>query len=258
MLSPMKVCFALPLLLLAVGCDDPAAKPAPSATPSVRAVATTAPILPSADPVEAPKPVVKRECKSGSQVDFADAEVEAEARRKLQKEKGALTTADLAKVKSLKLSSVSLDSLDNCVFPHLKSVQGLFFGRGKITNLEPLSELNTLLDLKLAYNPVVDVTPLSELSKLDRLDLGHTQVRDLKPLAALTELTDLQLDDTPVDDLTPLSALTKLEKLSIQRTRVKDLKPLKSIKSLKFVYINGAPIDEPFAISRQGLKVVDQ
>ncbi|MCA9626194.1 MAG: leucine-rich repeat domain-containing protein [Myxococcales bacterium] len=248
----------LPLLMLAIACDEtPADKPAPSA--SVQAATKLPSALPLPEPKqEEPPPVVKRECKEGAAVDFGNADVEAEVRRKLQKEKGTITKPELAKVKSLKLSSVSLDSLDNCVFPHLSHVQGLFFGRGKIRDLEPISELTTLLDLKLAHNPITDVSKLEKLTKLDRLDLGHTQVRDLKPLEKLTELTDLQLDDTPVSDLTPLSKLTKLEKLSIQRTRVKDLKPLKELKSLKFVYINGAPVDEPFVIMRPGLKVVDQ
>ncbi|MCA9640335.1 MAG: leucine-rich repeat domain-containing protein [Polyangiaceae bacterium] len=248
----------LPLLMLAVACDEaPADKPAASA--SVQAATALPSAVPTPEPKkEEPPPVVKRECKAGNVVDFADADVEAEVRRKLQKEKGDITKAELGKIKSLKLSSSSLNSLDNCIFPHLTHVQGLFFGRGKIRDIEPLAELTTLLDLKLAFNPITDIAKLEKLTKLDRLDLGHTQIRDLKPLEKLTEITDLQLDDTPVDDLTPLAKLTKLEKLSIQRTRVKDLKPLKELKSLKFVYINGAPVDEPFVIMRPGLKVVDQ
>lgn len=239
---------AFGLLVLLGACEDPP-KPdaaAASATPS----AAPAPTPTSAPAPEAEKPpppkVTKRleDCPKGPNVTFDQKEIEAEIRKKLQKPDGAITGADLKKVKSLNLSNVKLAGLDVCVFSQLTGLKDLFLGPGDFDDLSPIASAKDLESLAASRNQVKDLTPLAKLSKLDRLDLGRTQVSDLKPIAGLTSLTELALDDCPVEDLSPLVQMTKLEKLSIQRTKVKDASPLKALKKLKFLYVNGTPADE--------------
>jgi internalin A len=255
---------ALSVLSFLVACDEKKPEPdkaKPAATPSA-----VIPAPPAASEVaheeEAPVKKEPKVCKPGSVVDFdGNAALEAQVRLKTAKEKGDVTVADLAKVKSINLSQSKVDELDPCIFPHFKNMKELFLGPGKVEDLSPIAGLKNLEALRASLNRVSDLKPLSELSKMDRLDLGHTRVMDITPLANLTELSDLQLDDTAVSDLKALSECKKLERLSIQRTNVKDLAPLRGLDKLKFVYTSGAPIQDKFALAplvTKGLKVISE
>lgn len=252
---------AFPLVIaLVAACDEPkpdakAAKP--SATPSV----AVAPPTPTPAVTEAAAPPKKKDvvCSKENTVTFADPKFEAAVRVQAQKPDGALTKADLGKVKTLKLTETKLDELDPCIFPLFTSVKGLYLPPGKIEDLSPLKTLTTLESLVAAVTNVKDLTPLSGLAKLDRLDIGRTPVKDLTPLSGLTNLTELQIDETEVTDLTPISKLTKLEMLQMKRTRISDLSPLKDIKTLKKLFIDGSSASGKAAgLGIPGLKVHDE
>ena len=264
MLQPWKLGLSAILAALSlVGCDKPAPKPEPAKeTPAAKTAEPAAPATPAPEPAKAEaKPKKKLEdCPKGATVSFDDKALEHEIRKKLQKEHGDVSKAELKRLKSVNLSLAKLDQLDVCVFTHLTGLKELFLGPGQIDDLSPIAGATQLESLRASLNPIKDVTPLGKLKKLDRLDLGRTQVEDLTPLSGLTTLTELQLDDTQVADVAPLAKLTLLERLSLQRTQVKDLSALKDLKKLKFVYVKGAPVaDEPvlFAPLRaNGAKVV--
>jgi internalin A len=239
----------LGLVLSLSACDDPPktdTAASASAAPAHSVAPPPAPTqAPEAAPAAPPKVTKKLEdCPKGPNVEFEQKEIEAEIRKKLQKPDGALTQADLKKVKSLNLSNVKLAGLDVCVFSQLTGLKDLFLGPGEYDDLSPIAAAKDLESLAASRNQVKDLTPIAKLTKLDRLDLGRSQVSDLKPIAGLTSLTELALDDCPVEDVSPLVKMTKLEKLSIQRTKVKDASPLKALKKLKFLYVNGTPADE--------------
>ncbi|HEY6561010.1 MAG TPA: leucine-rich repeat domain-containing protein [Polyangiaceae bacterium] len=242
--------------------ETPATKPAPPPAPAPSAAL---PLMPSAAPVEA-KPAVRRkkaeDCPETGPVVFDDSAFEAEVRKKVDKASGDITRADLGKLRALNISSVKLDQLDPCIFPHMKGLKELYLGPGEYDDLSPLAGLTRIESLRASISQVRDIKPLAEMVKLDRLDLGRTQVMDLAPLANLKVLTELQLDDTQVEDLTPLSKATKLERLSIQRTKVKDVSKLKGLKSLKFLYIAGTPLDDdPMSVAplrKSGVKIIAQ
>ena len=251
--------------LAALACEGE--KPAASETASASAAAAV-PSTPPPPPTPPRKPdagapkKAPRECKPGPVVDFGgDAALEAQVRLKLSKEKGDIKVSELGKVRSLNLSQAKMKELDRCVVPHMKTLKELFLGPGRLKDLSPISELTGLEALRASLNPIESVEPLAKLTKMDRLDLGHTRVTDLKPLAGMEALTELQLDDTPVSDLTPLAKMTKLERLSIQRTNVKDVSALRGLTSLKFLYTSGAPIDDLSVLgplTARGLKIVQQ
>ena len=250
-------------LVTSSACEEPpkptAAKP--SATPAA---------LPSAAPSAEPEKKVKKkprkkpeDCPKGNVVKFDDPKVEEAVRFKLQKAQGDITKAELGTLSSLNLSQLPVDELDICLFPHMKSLKELFLGRGNLDDLSPISELTKLESLRASMNRVRDITPLAKMTKMDRLDLGLTQISDLKPLAELTALTELQLDDTPVEDVSPLAKHTKLERLSLQRTRVKDFSSLKDLKGLKFLYVKGSPgefdaMGQLGGLTQDGLKILAQ
>ncbi|MEO8900826.1 MAG: leucine-rich repeat domain-containing protein [Polyangiaceae bacterium] len=257
---------ALGLVFALNACDDPPKpeeKPAASAAP-VAPPPAPAP-TPSAAPVAAATTPPKKtlaECGKGPNAEFDQPGLEAEIRKKLQKPDGAISLADLKKVRSVNLSQAPRTAaLDVCTFSHLTALKDVFLPPGDYDDISVLAGLSDLESISAAHNNVKDVSSLSKLKKLDRLDLAHTQVTDVTPIAQLTTLTELTLDDTPITDISPLAKLTKLEKLGIQHTQVKDASSLKALKKLKVLYAAGTPADEDGVtlapIKGNGTKVID-
>jgi hypothetical protein len=111
-----------------------------------------------------------------------------------------------------------------------------------ITDLSPLSELSNLQSLDLMGTQVDNLSPLAELINLQSLNLWKTKVTDLSPLAGLTNLQALDLSRTRVMDLSPLSKLINLQYLSVINTNVSDLSPLTSLTNMQYLYISGTKV----------------
>ena len=234
------------LFLALLGACEEAKKP--EAEPKATAAATPTPTptpTPAPTPTESAKPPrVKKtlaDCK-GDEVTIDIPAVEKAIREKLPKPAGAITKADLKKLKSLNVSQAKLPELDPCVFAPMTNLKELFLGEGEYDDLSPLAGMTQMESLRASISQVKDITPLEKMKRLDRLDLGRTQVKDLKPLEKLTLLEELQVDTTEVEDLTPLAKCTKLKTLSVKNTKVKDATPLKGLKDLKMFYISGTPL----------------
>jgi internalin A len=246
---------ALLFATLALGCDesknDKGAAPTASASapPVASAVPSAPPPAPPPPPVVMIKKKLATECKPHpATVDFSDQpDLEREVRRKLGKETGGITPADLAQIKSINLANnVKVHQIDPCIFPMFTSLKDLFLGSGEYDDLTPIQKLTTLESLRISFSVVKDLHPIEGLKRMDRLDISHTLVGDdeFKSVASFVNLTELMLDETQIGDLTPVANLRKLERISIKKTSVKSLAPLAGIKTLKFVYIADTPVTD--------------
>jgi len=225
---------------------------------SASAAPTTPPTVASTTPPPAPK---KKAWKCSAQanatasvVDFGgDSALEKEVRIKIAKPDGALTPADVAKVKSVNLNKPEYgmtDELNPCVMPLMTGLHDLFVGGGAglgdsdLDDLSPISNLPSMVTVVAVHNKFKNMDQLKKLVHLDRLDLSHTQIENLDVVGLMTDLTELAIDGTQVTDLKPLAALTKLTKVSLESTSVKDVSPLKNAKNLKLLDITGTPVTD--------------
>ena len=103
---------------------------------------------------------------------------------------------------------------------------------GPVDDLSCLTGLTHLKKLELFDQGIDDLSPLSGLTDLEELDISGTKVNDLKPLSGLTNLRKLNISRTQVEDLTPLSKLLKLSELDMWETQVEDLSPLDGLPEL--------------------------
>jgi internalin A len=197
-------------------------------------------------------------------VDFGDdAALEAEVRKKLGKDGGAITPSDLGQIKSINLATAKVHQIDPCIFPMFTALKDLFFGPGEYDDLTPIQKLTTLESLRLSYSQVKDLHAIEGLKKMDRLDLSHTLIGDaeLKSVGSLTSVTELMLDEDNVTDLSPIANLKKLEKLSIKKTAIASLAPLSQLRTLKILYIADTPISDITPVQPLipgGLKIIHQ
>jgi internalin A len=265
----MNTTIAALLLIspFALMCDESKNDKPVAPAPSAAALAETIPTPPPAPPPP-PAPAIKKKLASDCKphpatVDFTDQpDLEREVRRKLGKEAGGISPAELAQIKSINLANnVKVHQIDPCIFPMFTSLKDLFLGSGEYDDLTPIQKLTTLESLRISFSVVKDLRPIEGLKRMDRLDISHTLVGDdeFKSVASFVNVTELMLDETNVSDLTPVANLRKLERLSMKKTRVSNLAPLSQTKTLKFIYIADTPVSDitPVqALMSNGMKLI--
>jgi|TARA_B100001971_G_scaffold212606_1_gene243262 hypothetical protein len=117
--------------------------------------------------------------------------IERVIRQVLNKPKGALTAADLKKVKALDLQGFNL------------------------TDITPLAKLTELERLMLSYNKVQDLKPLKGLTKLKRLHMGENQITDITPLGTMTQMEWLYLEKNRIKSAEILAKMKLLKGIDL-------------------------------------------
>jgi len=121
---------------------------------------------------------------------------------------------------------------DLTCFPHLQ-VLGLA-GPG-VCAIPDLSSHSDLTALRINDATVTNLTPLSALTQLERLNLdGLRDLCDLSPLQGLRNLKELSIQNCrQLTDLSPLAGLTNLTTLDLSYCKsVSDLSPLAGLTNL--------------------------
>ena len=101
-----------------------------------------------------------------------------------------------------------------------------------ITNLTGLEYATNIRSLLLYLNPIVDISPLVHLTKLQGANFWECRISDISPLAKLTNLTYLHLQVNKIVDLNPLANLINLRELWINNNSVEDITPLANLTQL--------------------------
>lgn len=108
-----------------------------------------------------------------------------------------------------------------------------------VTDLTPIASLTRLHTLDLSRCCATDLAPIAGLSGLRRLYLDDNLdfVQDISPLSQLTDLERLSLQQCFLTDLTPLSSLTNLTYLNLKHTRATDISALATLSKLEHLWL---------------------
>ena len=189
----------------------------------------------------------------GSEVVLPDANLRGVVAHVLGKGPGdAITVGDMLTLRSLDFREYlrAQGTLHATESGGIRELEGLQFARG-------LEHLNVAADTAVAgghlhLNAVSDLSPLSRLTNLVRLDLGVNNDRgpDLSPLSGLRNLEALRCWNCGIADLAPLANLKGLASLSLYFNRIADLTPLSALRDLRSVYLSGNAIEDvqPLAV----------
>ncbi|RYD23181.1 MAG: NACHT domain-containing protein [Verrucomicrobiaceae bacterium] len=118
-----------------------------------------------------------------------------------------------------------------------------------VTDLSPISKLKDIRRLQLSSTQISDVAPLSKLTKIETLFLAYTKVRELSPLSKLVNLKHLDLEGSDVTDISPLAKLPRLVHLDLSNTEVADISPLKDLRMLTDLVLAETNISDLSVIS---------
>ena len=106
-----------------------------------------------------------------------------------------------------------------------------------VIDLSPIENLSNLRELKLFGVPFQDINPLGNLSDLENLWIETVTIESIEPLGKLKKLRNLTICYSLAKDIEPLRNLTNLEFLSFERSMVSDFKPISDLPNLKILKI---------------------
>ncbi|MDE0423364.1 MAG: leucine-rich repeat domain-containing protein [Candidatus Poribacteria bacterium] len=152
-------------------------------------------------------------------------------------------------LEQLKLRSELITDLSDLArsIGRLKTLKEIWISGKMISDFSPLAELAHLEGISIWELAIDDISPLSALTNLRWLDMGHNSgvVSDLSPLANLTNLKRLVLYSMgDLSDLSPLVNLTNLRDLSLQHNRISDVSPLTSLSHLEHLSLEGNNVSD--------------
>ena len=189
---------------------------------------------------------------------FRDPELRAAVEEALGKLTGsAISEEEMSSLRELDASGRGIRDLTG--LEQAVGLEELRLGINRLTDVEPLAGLKNLRFLVLSSNPGLEnVRPLSELTKLNHLELDYSGVTDVAPLSGLTNLNRLHLNYNEVADLAPLAGLVGLNHLDLGRNRITDLGALSGLTNLNHVDLNENEVTDLGPLARlTGLEYLD-
>ena len=143
---------------------------------------------------------------------------------------------------------------------NLKSLTGI---RLRVEPPGNLSSIAELINLETFFywgsgEPVPDLSPLTKLPKLAKIDLGRGSKVDLSPLSELTTIKELWLHECGISDLSFLEKLTTLERAHLGRNDISDISALSALPNLKWLDLSNNQISDfsPLDGVREQIKLI--
>ena len=174
-----------------------------------------------------------------------DVNLEARIRQEINYKEGNLTADKLLMLDSLsnynfalKNKIVSLKGMENCI-----NIIFLGLPNESIMDLKPISNLTKLeyLDLNQNYT-IEDISSIYKLTNLKKLILYSNPIKDISGIGNLIKLTELHLEFTPISDLSSISSLVNLEILYLsgvgEGITFNSIEPIKSLIKLRHLHLN--------------------
>ena len=169
-------------------------------------------------------------------VKFPDPNLEQAIREEL----GLSSELPIAQQEMLRLSRLHsqegrIESLTGLEYAH--NIDYLAVAHNPIQDLSPIFNLTRLRTLALSEIPIEDPTFLKNLTELEKLYIGGCGITDLTVLQHLTKLRKLWAGHNRIVDISPLANLTQLERLRLHRNYIVDVSPLANLTALTELHI---------------------
>ena len=125
-----------------------------------------------------------------------------------------------------------------------KKIKELYISDPNVYNISLLSKLTNLEKLEFYNVKVRNLEPITKLTFLKELRLRKLPAGNLYPLRNLKNLKKLRLYEMPVSDIEPLRNLTKLEEIKMYDVEVRNLDVLFNLENLKVLWLLTVPVSD--------------
>ncbi|CAL6084684.1 Conserved_hypothetical protein [Hexamita inflata] len=137
------------------------------------------------------------------------------------------------------LHNIELDKnavKDNTCFKALNNVTELRMINCQQNNIQSVRYLVNLQILHICRNNIDKITPLSQLHFLRELYISRCNLdNDISALSCLTQLYRIDMDYNRICDITPIRYLVNLEMLCMSNNHITDISILRNLVNLEFV-----------------------
>jgi len=177
---------------------------------------------------------------------FPDTRLRAVIREEVGKAFGWIQLSDLEGITYLDAHYRNINNitgLEKCT----EIAELWIFGNYELSDITPLSSLSKLDKISLFWCDVSDVAPLANLTNLQYLDLYGNTICDISHLSNLRKLSHLDLDNNNIEDISIIVNLFSLNELKLARNRIADISPLLKNEGLgegDVVSLGGNPLNE--------------
>jgi hypothetical protein len=131
------------------------------------------------------------------------------------------------------------DSVDLAKLYKFVAVDSLnLSGKSQIKHLKPLSELRDLKFLDISNTTIEDLSPISNITFLETLNLSSTPTAAIKFIKYSDRLRDLDISNTKIEDISELANLTNLQVFKASNTSIQSFAVLNQFKGLKTLDLN--------------------
>lgn len=131
------------------------------------------------------------------------------------------------------------DSVDLAKLYKFVAVDSLnLSGKSQIKHLKPLSELRDLKFLDISNTTIEDLSPISNITFLETLNLSSTPTAAIKFIKYSDRLRDLDISNTKIEDISELANLSNLQVFKASNTSIQSFAVLNQFKGLKTLDLN--------------------
>jgi hypothetical protein len=204
------------------------------------------------------------------QVHFPDPTLERLVREAIGRPTGPITRSALFRLTSMEARSKyvettvsSIAGIQECEALERLALHSLW----SATDLRPLARLGRLTTLEVGIddermllygsashrneNGIRNLSPLSHLSRLQKLTMNHQSIADLAPLATIRGLEELGLARNQITNIEPLAALTRLTSLNLTYNLIDDISPIANLPNLRIAFLYANPIRDLRALAEK-------
>lgn len=125
-----------------------------------------------------------------------------------------------------------------------------------LDDISPLSRLRNLERLELVQCGISSLDPLEGLSRLTYVDVSQNPIRSADPLKYARKLHTLKLSRTAIADFTSLRVFPELRRLDISSTPIRSLKGAERLVNLEWLDISATRINKLNALKGISLKTL--
>lgn len=146
---------------------------------------------------------------------------------------GILTKEEAKKINMIQILDDSYDEISSLKgIGFCENLTDLsIYSKNQITDLSPLRELK-LNGLDIYLSQISDLSHLTGMNSLQRLNIGYSKISDITPVATLTNLESLALIGNQVSDISALGGLKKLRYLELMSNKISDISVVKDLTNL--------------------------
>lgn len=148
------------------------------------------------------------------------------------------------------------ETLSTIDFSANKEIEHINIQNTTLSNLFGLRGTNPKF-LSLQNNNISNISQISKMTNLIRLDLDSNKITSIKGLENLKNLITLYLRDNPIEDISSLKGLENLEALHLRNTKIKDITALKELKKLHRLYVDENELNDDYFETIKSFKTLN-